>query len=251
MPPSATRALWTSTRTIPLCTAFARSSNPVAASFSRSAIPASTIQVWPSAPRKPRSMANSSLPIPSRSHATCIKARRKALPSSASPSRNTTLTVPCMNFSTPAFAPAWSWTDWRNRPSIIPTTARRSAACLAGPTITRSRPCWWRACASRSNRESSRLDNGYRDFDESAIERVRTIQLYFGLGLNAEQIEGIINCRGKHAVPQSHSLCKELLSLYEDKLREVEEQIAIMDAVRSRLKERIAHFQQMRAEESV
>lgn len=98
---------------------------------------------------------------------------------------------------------------------------------------------------------SRRLDNGYRDFDEAAIERVRTIQLYFGLGLNAEQIEGIINCRGKHAVPQPHPLCKEILSLYEDKLREVEEQIAILDAVRSRLKERIAHFQQMRVEESV
>jgi MerR family transcriptional regulator, Zn(II)-responsive regulator of zntA len=40
---------------------------------------------------------------------------------------------------------------------------------------------------------SRRLDNGYRDFDETAIERVKTIQLYFGLGLTTGQIEQIIN----------------------------------------------------------
>jgi len=40
---------------------------------------------------------------------------------------------------------------------------------------------------------SHRLDNGYRDFDETAIEHVKTIQLYFGLGLTTDQIEQIIN----------------------------------------------------------
>ncbi|SRR6266567_1414793 len=94
---------------------------------------------------------------------------------------------------------------------------------------------------------SRRLDNGYRDFDETAIERVRTIQLYFGLGLATDQIEGIINCQGKHTIPQQHPLCEEILSLYEDKLQQIEEQIAILGAVHARLNERTAHFQQMRA----
>jgi MerR family Zn(II)-responsive transcriptional regulator of zntA len=91
-----------------------------------------------------------------------------------------------------------------------------------------------------------RLDNGYRDFDETAIERVRTIQLYFGLGLNTDQIEQIINCNGKHALPPKHPLCGEVLSLYEAKLQEVEEQISALEAVRSRLQERIASFKRMK-----
>jgi len=94
---------------------------------------------------------------------------------------------------------------------------------------------------------SRRLDNGYRDFDEIAVERVRTIQVYFGLGLTTDQIELIINCHGIHAIPQKYPVCEEILSLYEDKLREIEEQMAILGAVRSRLKERIAHIQQMKA----
>ena len=93
---------------------------------------------------------------------------------------------------------------------------------------------------------SRRLDNGYRDFDETAIERVKTIQLYFGLGLTTDQIEQIINCQGKHAIPQMHPLCEEVLSLYEEKLQELEEQITTLGAVRSRLQERIAHFQRMK-----
>jgi DNA-binding transcriptional MerR regulator len=98
---------------------------------------------------------------------------------------------------------------------------------------------------------SRRLDNGYRDFDETAIERVRTIQLYFGLGLITDQIEQIINCQGKHAIPQKHPLCEEVLALYEEKLQVIEEQITTLGAVRSRLHERIAHFQRMKTTEDL
>src|ERR1700753_3852426 len=80
-----------------------------------------------------------------------------------------------------------------------------------------------------------RLDNGYRDFDEVAIERVKTIQLYFDLGLNTDQIEQIINCEGKHTIPHKHPLCEGILSLYEKKIQEVEAQISTLNAVRSRL----------------
>lgn len=95
-----------------------------------------------------------------------------------------------------------------------------------------------------------RLDNGYRDFDETAIERVRTIQFYFGLGLNTDQIEQIVSCRGKQVVPQKSPLCEEALFLYEKKLQEVEEQITALGVVRSRLQERITHFQRVKTTES-
>jgi MerR family Zn(II)-responsive transcriptional regulator of zntA len=91
-----------------------------------------------------------------------------------------------------------------------------------------------------------RLGNGYRDFDEMAVERVKTIQLYFGLGLTTDQIEQIINCRGNHVVPQQQPLCEEVLLLYEEKLQEIEEQIASLEVVQARLQERIAHFQRVK-----
>ncbi len=36
---------------------------------------------------------------------------------------------------------------------------------------------------------SYRLNYGYRDFDDSAIERIKEIQLYLSLGLTTEQID--------------------------------------------------------------
>ena len=34
---------------------------------------------------------------------------------------------------------------------------------------------------------SKRLTNGYRDFDESAVEKVELIQMYLQLGLNLDE----------------------------------------------------------------
>ena len=36
---------------------------------------------------------------------------------------------------------------------------------------------------------SKRLENGYRDFDESAIEKVELIQMYLQIGLNLEETD--------------------------------------------------------------
>ncbi len=90
-----------------------------------------------------------------------------------------------------------------------------------------------------------RLENGYRDLDEEAIERVQTIQMYLSLGLNTVQIEEILNCTGISPLPQPLPDCEEvLLTLYQDKLRDVEHQIVVLTALSTRLKERITCFQQ-------
>ena len=90
-----------------------------------------------------------------------------------------------------------------------------------------------------------RLENGYRDLDEEAVERVQTIQMYLSLGLNTEQIEEILNCTGISPLPQPLPDCEEvLLTLYEDKLRDVEHQIVVLTALSTRLNERITCFQQ-------
>jgi DNA-binding transcriptional MerR regulator len=95
-----------------------------------------------------------------------------------------------------------------------------------------------------------RLENGYRDLDEEAIERVQTIQMYLGLGLTTEQIEEILQCSGISPFPQPLPVCEEvLLALYQDKLQDVAHQITVLTALHTRLTERIACLQrQLRAE---
>ena len=95
-----------------------------------------------------------------------------------------------------------------------------------------------------------RLENGYRDLDEEAVERVRTIQMYLGLGLTTEQIEEILNCTGVSPFPQPLPVCEEaLLELYQDKLQDVEHQVTVLTALHTRLEERIACLQrQLRVE---
>ena len=51
-----------------------------------------------------------------------------------------------------------------------------------------------------------RLENGYRDLDEQAVERVHTIQMYLGLGLTTEQIEEILACTGNFPFPHTRCL---------------------------------------------
>lgn len=93
-----------------------------------------------------------------------------------------------------------------------------------------------------------RLDNGYRDFGVTCVERVQTIQLYLGLGLTAEQIERILHCKENLPVLVLVPACEEiLLSLYQDKLQEIEDQIALLRDTQGRLIERIALLQQTEA----
>jgi MerR family transcriptional regulator, Zn(II)-responsive regulator of zntA len=89
-----------------------------------------------------------------------------------------------------------------------------------------------------------RLENGYRDLGEEAVERVRTIQMYLGLGLTTEQIEEILQCAAGLPLPQSLPVCEEaLLALYQDKLQDVEHQITVLTSLHTRLRERIASLQ--------
>ena len=86
-----------------------------------------------------------------------------------------------------------------------------------------------------------RLSNGYRDLDEEVVERVRTIQMYLGLGLTTEQIEEIHACTETSPFPHPLPVCEEeLLSLYQDKLQDIEHQMAVLSDLHTRLCERIA-----------
>lgn len=88
-----------------------------------------------------------------------------------------------------------------------------------------------------------RLENGYRDLDEEAIEQVTIIQMYLGLGLTTEQIGEILDCTGTSLSPHLPFCEEELLVLYQDKLQDVEHQIVVLTALHARLTERIACLQ--------
>jgi DNA-binding transcriptional MerR regulator len=88
--------------------------------------------------------------------------------------------------------------------------------------------------------QSKRLENGYREFDEIAVERVKAIQLYFGLGLNTDQIEKILNCGVRHTLPHKNPVCEGILSLYERKLAETNDQIRALLELKAKLEERIS-----------
>ena len=86
-----------------------------------------------------------------------------------------------------------------------------------------------------------RLENGYRDLDEEVVERVQNIQMYLGLGLTTEQIEEILDCTQTSPFPHPLPVCEEeLLSLYQDKLQDIEHQMTVLMALHTRLTERIA-----------
>jgi DNA-binding transcriptional MerR regulator len=89
-----------------------------------------------------------------------------------------------------------------------------------------------------------RLENGYRDLDEEAISRVQTIQMYLGLGLSTEQIDEILQCAESRPFPHQLPVCEEaLLALYQEKLQDVEHQLAVLTALHARLSDRIAGLQ--------
>ncbi|QBD80294.1 MerR family transcriptional regulator [Ktedonosporobacter rubrisoli] len=89
-----------------------------------------------------------------------------------------------------------------------------------------------------------RAENGYRFYDQTAIERVRTIQFYLGLGLSTNEIFDIVFCSNSDELAKSHNgtdieSCPEGLSLYQEKLAEIENQIASLEKARAYLTQRV------------
>ncbi len=80
-----------------------------------------------------------------------------------------------------------------------------------------------------------RHNNGYRDYSPFAEEQVRTIQLYIGLGLSTEQIADFLHC----VLKNKEAFCQEILPVYQQKLAEIDDQIYVLQTIKSNLKERI------------
>ncbi|MDQ0116171.1 MerR family transcriptional regulator [Paenibacillus harenae] len=86
--------------------------------------------------------------------------------------------------------------------------------------------------------QSHRLDNDYRDFSESAIDRIHSIQLYLKLGLTADEIRSLFQC--EVASPDDYEYCTEMLEIYEGKLHKVKRQIESMLQLKKLLERQVA-----------
>lgn len=59
---------------------------------------------------------------------------------------------------------------------------------------------------------AERMPNGYRIYDETAIDTVKKIQLYLNVGLGTAQIKGIMDCPTLNQLDRP--LCMEAYVLY-------------------------------------
>ncbi|OUM85577.1 MAG: MerR family transcriptional regulator [Bacillus thermozeamaize] len=83
-----------------------------------------------------------------------------------------------------------------------------------------------------------RRENNYREFDESAVDRVRAIRLYLKLGLTTDEIRMLFD--EEVAAPDDYAFCEEMLALYESKLDAVNRQIEALRELKRRLERQIA-----------
>ncbi|MGD8191346.1 MerR family transcriptional regulator [Brevibacillus ginsengisoli] len=84
-----------------------------------------------------------------------------------------------------------------------------------------------------------RLENGYREYHNLAVEQVNTITFYLGLGLSTEQIAGFLHC----VLKNKEEFCQEILPIYKQKLAEIEKQIQTLTMIKTNLEERIHSIQ--------
>lgn len=88
-----------------------------------------------------------------------------------------------------------------------------------------------------------RLSNGYREYTETDIELTRTIQFYLGLGITTEEIAKFIDC----LLDKGHEyLCtREALDFYEEKYKEVRNQMEALKKAESEIKDRIMSWREI------
>ncbi|MDM5190747.1 MerR family transcriptional regulator [Bacillus sp. DX4.1] len=90
---------------------------------------------------------------------------------------------------------------------------------------------------------SKRLANGYRDFDEQAIEKVNLIQMYLQLGLNLDETARMLRCL--EIEPHLYEKpCSSIITLYEEKLMEVTKQISLLSHIQKNLQKQVTLLKQ-------
>jgi DNA-binding transcriptional MerR regulator len=84
--------------------------------------------------------------------------------------------------------------------------------------------------------QSRRSGNGYRQFDEAAVEHVMRIRVLLRNGFNLDEIRPVASM---HDARPRKLVCADVIRLYESKLDEIDGRIAELVEVRDRARQRL------------
>jgi DNA-binding transcriptional MerR regulator len=83
-----------------------------------------------------------------------------------------------------------------------------------------------------------RRTNGYREFDEESVDRVRVIRDLIATGFTVDEIQTLNECLSPVT---SSSRCKtQTATLYREKLKKIAEQVRTLMLVKRRIEERLS-----------
>lgn len=83
-----------------------------------------------------------------------------------------------------------------------------------------------------------RAANGYREYDEGAIDRASTIHLLFGMGLPRDVVVSVLGCAGPAATSRDHEdLADRLPAVLDD----LDRRIGAMSRTREQIADFLAH----------
>ena len=85
---------------------------------------------------------------------------------------------------------------------------------------------------------AARRPNGYRVFDEGAVERVTAIRGLLETGFTIEEVQSLSSCLT--AAGDDVCCCTQTVALYRSKLARIDLQLATLATLRGRIEERIA-----------
>lgn len=86
-----------------------------------------------------------------------------------------------------------------------------------------------------------RRENGYREFDPSAVERVTAIRDLLDSGFTVQEIHALSACL--HEAPRTMHCCEQTATVYREKLVRIAAQMQTLRAVQRRIEERIADLE--------
>lgn len=87
---------------------------------------------------------------------------------------------------------------------------------------------------------ASRQDNGYREYDSTAVVRVRNVRMLLAAGLSSEDIRQLGACLAEDL--NGTPVCDAAVELYEKRLEAVQERIETLQDLRGRLRTQLGQL---------
>lgn len=96
----------------------------------------------------------------------------------------------------------------------------------------------------------SRLENGYREFQESDIEKVNAIQLFLKIGMNTEEIFDVLSCDDFHFT-EGNGCAHIAVDLYSERLINVRKQIQYLQKIEHQLESLVDYWETEKEKEKL